>query len=54
MVLPDPVHLALAQVQFEGGETDASVLTLETYLTQQPFGRYVDQTRELLDVVKLD
>lgn len=54
MVLPDPVHLALAQVQFEGGETDASVLTLETYLTQQPFGMYVDQTRELLDVIKLD
>jgi len=54
IVLPDPVHLSLAQVQFEAGDTEDSVLTLETYLTQEPFGQYVDQTRELLDALRVE
>ena len=50
--LPIPVHLELARHQALGLDDFAGALeTLEAYLTLEPEGRWVEQTRSLLDLL---
>lgn len=50
--LPDPVHINLSKALMQMGDSDGAMLALKDYLLDEPFGEFVDETRELVSLMQ--
>lgn len=48
VTLPEPVHIHLAKALLREGDNEGARLALSEYLLDEPFGDYVDETRDML------
>lgn len=52
--LPDPVHINLAKALMRLDDAEGALLALKDYLLEEPFGDFVDETRELVTLMQRD
>ncbi len=50
--LPDPVHINLAKALMRVDDAEGAMLALKDYLMDEPFGEFVDETRELVTLIE--
>lgn len=52
--LPDPVHINLAKALMRLDDAEGALLALKDYLLDEPFGDFVDETRELVTLMQTE